>query len=186
MLQRMADPKLKLIDQLSKPHKNLQDMWALHKRPPILGLEYENYQHEQMCADVYIALKLTGENQEWTANKAKHRIIEEDRKSIFLNRPVYWEIDRGTEKKPGVIESKANRYIKLSREFKEKGFDGMFYVIFVVEDFERQLYILKRLPENRGSQFLVTSLKDFSQHPCGDAYVLASRKTELVYLQDLQ
>ncbi len=160
--------------KLKRTHAVLEQMWAIKTRPAIKPLELANYEHERMCADVYVSLKLTGHLQEWEVNSAKHRLIEEDRKAVFLDRIIYWEIDRGTEKK-GAISYKATRYVKLN---------GRFHVIFVAPNEDRANAILHELPTNRGAQFLV-SLHEYMKHdPLAQAYVSANRPGDFQYLND--
>jgi hypothetical protein len=173
LLGRMS--KNGFIVQLSRPHATLEQMWAVKTRPAIKPLELANYEHERMCADVYVSFYLTGQLQEWEVNSAKHRLIEEDRKSVFLDRQIYWEIDRGTERR-GAIKSKADRYVKLS---------GRFHVIFVAPHEDRANAILNELPTNRGGQFLVTLYEYIKRDPLSEAYVSANRASEFQFLEDI-
>lgn len=163
--------------KINRPHHSLDYQWALKVtgKPSPKPYELSSYEHARMTGDVYVALALTGEMSDWVNNTEKHRLLEEDAKCFLSGRQVYFEVDRNTEH-VGDIAHKAARYMKL---------DGWFHVIFVAPHGARANNIMNELPENRGTQFVVTLFESISTDPLQNIYVSANRTADFQFLSDI-
>lgn len=166
-----------LINKIPSPHRTLELMWAL---PPIrLGHKLSMYDHEKRCGDVYVAIKLSGQLQEWEWRKDNKKILH-DRRGIFMQARFRLE-EEVADKSIEVIEEKIRRYIKLSIETREWE-----YVIFDMPTQERANEVFEVLPKyKRGNQFLVTLHDYLSRHPLTNIFASPLEPDRLLTWQEI-
>lgn len=94
--------------------------------PPRAEVHAFKYEHERICAEVFVSLALTGKLYDWQSHKKISKGIIPDRTACFENKIFYLEIERGTQDK---IIQKTENYRRYWRET-----NGKFSVIYLVKD----------------------------------------------------
>jgi hypothetical protein len=127
------------------------------------------YKHERLCADLYVALKLTGVDFLWYSADDQKKGFRFDRALKIFDKRFFFEVETGSaySRRHENIPKKIDQYLTL---------EGRFHVIFVVCDYEgvttAKQYateistILQRY--NRGSQFLVAPHVGLAHSPLGN------------------
>jgi len=163
-----------LINKLKPPHETLPIMWSL---PPIKREhKLSSYDHEHACADVYVALKISGKLEAWEWRKDDKSILY-DRKASFLGKDIRFEIERGNHDEDD-WHSKVERYKKLT---------GWFYVVFVMSDensADRVTGVLK--DARRNNQFLVTLQEYIAVNPLAEIFVSPLNPSSYQALERIQ
>jgi hypothetical protein len=136
-----------------------------------------NYRHEVACADVYVALKSTGQELIWISKDDQKKGFRFDRAFEIFGRKFFLELETGThfDKRFEVIPKKIESYLKL---------EGYFHVIFCVMDFDDRVTfkrygqeILNIISEyRRNAQFLITPHSAFIQDPLGRRLIHPSQE----------
>lgn len=141
--------------------------WSLRKHPVISELGYEpprsevhafKYEHERLCAEVFVSLTLTGKLYGWQLHKRISKGIISDRIARFESKLFYLEIERGTQDK---IVQKTETYRKFWRETKED-----FSVLFLVNDEKTLEDSVNKLEETEASShYFVGVFAEFTDDP---------------------
>jgi hypothetical protein len=127
------------------PYHGYPDLWML---PTTNRLRFGLYEHEIICADVYVSYRACECWCEPNGANLQALKLEPDRHMIWSGLHIFWEIDRGTES-PKIIKDKMEKYIRYKEEIGK-----FFYVVFVVQDYSKHpdLKLLKGDQERREAQ----------------------------------
>jgi hypothetical protein len=164
------------------PGKGSADyFWSLRKHPIISELGYEppraevhafKYEHEKECAEVFVALALTGKLYGWKAHKRISKGIIPDRTANLQNNKYYIEVERGTQDK---IASKTENYRRYFRETNEE-----FNVLYLVKDEKTLEDSVAKLEETGASgHYLVSVFSEFTSDPLNAILTNSFKSTSL-------
>jgi hypothetical protein len=149
--------------------QNYKNIPAFYHLPDVAAPGLQNFQHEKICEDHYVAYQTTGELHAWywkPHEEYKRFNLVPDRSSIIGDKIVFWEIDRGTESL-SEIEKKIPKYIELANVKQKK-----FHVVISVPTKGRaKNLLLDVLPQfKRGNQFVVTTHELVLSNPLGEVF----------------
>jgi len=86
-----------------------------HLRSHVKAYNEQNYKHEKICGDIYIALQKY--IKYWDSKYYDDFLssgLRYDRQSIISGKIIFWEIDRATETHAKIIR-KIEKYLEISR-----------------------------------------------------------------------
>lgn len=135
-----------------------ENLWSLRQHPIIKELDLSpprgevhtfKYDHEKLCADIFVLLYSTGNLYSWGQKKLSG--IIPDRYFEYGDRLVYLELERGTQDQKRII-GKLQAYKKWFRETGEK-----FHVWFVVID-DKTYQMINGLLQNEPRAYRVYTL----------------------------
>jgi hypothetical protein len=133
-------------------------LWSLRQHPIIKELELTpprgdvhtfKYEHEKLCADIFVLIYLSGNLYSWGQKKLKG--IIPDRYFEYGDQLVYLELERGTQDQKRIVK-KLQAYKNWFRETNEK-----FHVWFIVTD-ERTHKMISDLLQNEPRAYRVYTL----------------------------
>lgn len=158
--------------------------WSLRAHPIVSerGLEAPRsevhtfkYEHEKECAEVFVALALSGKLHGWEAHKRISKGIIPDRIAHLPNGTYYLEIERGTQDK---IASKTENYRKYWRETNEQ-----FQVLYLVKDEKTLEDSVRKLEEiNASGHYLVGVFSEFKEDPMNAILTSSYKSNSLLSL----
>jgi hypothetical protein len=164
----------------TKVHPNAPIFFSL---PKTKALNIFNYQHEQLCADLYVAYETSGMLHTWEfSQNAEYESINlrPDRVSIIGEYPVFWEVDRGTEVLAKIHE-KVEKYLELAKRHR----DHKFYVIFSASPGRARSILLEVLIDIRSNAwFLVGDHQRVISDPLGKVFASPVRPNEAVSIAE--
>lgn len=118
------------------------------------------------CADIYTALKLTGQEFTWIAKDDQKNGFRFDRAFEMFGKQFFLELETGSHfyRNEQVIPDKVTRYMKL---------EGWFHVIFVTMDYDPAVTATRNAEDlirllsvyGRNTQFLITTHEAFLVDP---------------------
>lgn len=141
--------------------------WSIRNHPVIKDLDLEppkaeihthKFEHEKLCADVFVALYLTGSLHGWGQQRISRELIPD--RIFYLGDDLYYlEAEKGNQK-DAIIKKKVDAYKKYWRETNEK-----FQVRFVTDD-RKAFEMLSRVLEDEPyhyQPYLLENLQKASQ-----------------------
>lgn len=162
-------------------HGSLEYFWALRKHPIVtdLGLippkaeVHSNlYEHEKLCADVFVALYRTGSLHGWGQQRVSGLKKNPDR-IFYLGDDLYFlEAEMGNHKEAVIrekVEAYKNYYRTTHEQFqlrflvKEEDTFNMIYRVLENETHHYQVYMLDALQEASKSHSITRSTSEESE-----------------------
>jgi hypothetical protein len=108
------------------------------------------YEHEKACADVFVALALSGKLYSWKAHTRISKVIPD--RTAELDYILHIEVEMGSQDK---IQSKADQYVDLYRQTREP-----FHVLFLVQT-DKQLASAQQILAGFSRHYRTEKLSDF-------------------------
>lgn len=128
-----------------------------------------------MCAEVFVALALTGKLYGWQSHKRISKGIIPDRIANIENHLFYLEIERGTQDK---IAQKTENYRRYWRETNEE-----FSVLYLVKDEKTLEDSVRKLEAiNASDHYLVGVFSEFTNDPLNAILTNSYNSTSLSQL----